>query len=87
MRAASLLNRAAKPLARMEFKKAAGFELEEVNDPNKFSAEGYLQGVKRANSMYEFGLSDKVSKDILLNNAGGLRDKITDKDGSKRDAY
>ena len=87
VRAASLLNRAAKPLARMEFKKAAGFELEEVNDPNKFSAEGYLQGVKRANSMYEFGLSDKVSKDILLNNAGGLRDKITDKDGSKRDAY
>lgn len=87
IRSAKIMNRAAKPLARQEFKSAAGFDIEEISDPKKFSAEGYLKGVKRANAMYEFKLSDKVSKDVLLDNAGGLRDKIVDTDGSKRDAY
>lgn len=87
MRSASMLQRAQKPLIREEFKAAAGFDIEAVNNPKKFSHEGYMKGVKRVNSMLEFQLSDKVSSDVLIKNDNNIADVITDVNGSKNKAY
>lgn len=87
IRSARMLQRAQKPLMREEFKKAAGFDIEAVNDPNEFSHEAYLKGVKRVNSMLDFNLSDKVSSDILLKNDNNISEIVTDKKGGKAKVY
>lgn len=84
---ANLLKSANKPLIRKQFQEAAGFQMEEIGVPTKFSHSGYNKGVKRVLSMYDFKLSDRVSKDILLDNLGGAQEVFQDKSGSKTRAY
>lgn len=87
IREAKVLERAQQPVMREEFKKAAGFDIEAINDPGKFSHAGYLKGVKRVNQKLEFSLSDKTSGDILLKNDNNLQDVVTNTSGGKTKVY